>query len=175
MTFPTPNRAALVKYYGQPWKLASDEKLVLERSWETSNITRVKVPFDLFMGGDRISNICVHKRLSESVGEILNEISKEFTEKERSFFGIDQYGGGFNFRPMRGTSEYKPENLSLHSYGAALDFSPQLNPLGKKYNSAEKMMPSEIIDIFTKHEWRWGGSFKTRPDCMHFEATSFPY
>lgn len=166
--FPPSNVLSLTRFYGKPWELDSREKLVLDRSWEAANITRVRVPFALFMEGARILNISVHKRLVDSVKEVLNEIFSEFTNQEREVFGLDQYGGGYQFRP----NEYKAENLSLHAYGAALDFSPILNPMGKAYKSADKMIPMKFINIFTKHGWKWGGSFKPIPECAHFEATS---
>ena len=170
--FPSPNQPSLTRFYGRPWKMLNDNKMVVDRAWEAANISRVRVPFALYMGDSRILNIAVHKRLVDSVKEILNDFATEFTEKERAFFGLDQYGGGFNFRPKRGAVGSSIENLSLHAYGAALDFSPLLNPLGKAYNPAEKMMPIEAIEIFKKRGWKWGGEFKHRPDCQHFEGTS---
>lgn len=170
--FPSPNQPSLTRFYGRPWKMDSKEKLVVDRAWEAANITRVRVPFALYMGDARIINIAIHRRLVDSVKEILNDFATEFTEKERAFFGLDQYGGGFNFREKRGSVGGNIENLSLHAYGAALDFSPLLNPLGKAYNTAEKMMPIKAIEIFKKRGWKWGGEFKRRPDCQHFEATS---
>jgi len=32
-------------------------------------------------------------------------------------------------------------------------------------------MPFIVRDIFRDHGWKWGGLW-TRPDAMHFEATS---
>lgn len=169
--FPQPNTLSLVRYYGTPWKVISDDKIVLHPRFDRDYITRVPVPFDLFMAGQRIKAVAVHKRLFDSTSEILAQIEKELSPKEMDFFGINQYGGGFNFRDMRGSKGGRVSDLSLHAYGAALDFSPTKNPLGKAYNSAEKMMPLEVIEIFHKQGWVWGGQFKKRPDCMHFQAT----
>lgn len=170
--FPSPNQPSLTRFYGRPWKMLNDNKMVVDRAWEAANISRVRVPFALYMGDSRILNIAIHKRLVDSVKELLNDFATEFTEKERAFFGLDQYGGGFDFREKRGSVDGSIESLSLHAYGAALDFSPQLNPLGKAYNTADKMMPIEAIEIFKKRGWKWGGEFKHRPECSHFEASS---
>lgn len=169
--FPAPNPLSLQRYYGMPWKVVSEDRIVPHPQFERENIVRVDVPFPLFFTGIKIRSVAVHKMLAESVKEILEDIKNEFSEKEMDFFGLNQYGGGYNFRPMRGQSSSDVKYLSLHAYGAALDFSPTLNPLGKKYNPAEKMIPLEMINIFTKRGWEWGGNFKHRPDCMHFQAT----
>jgi hypothetical protein len=34
------------------------------------------------------------------------------------------------------------------------------------------MMPRAVVDIFEAQGWKWGGNFSTKPDCMHFQATS---
>ena len=77
------------------------------------------------------------------------------------------YGGCYEFRNIGGSHK-----LSLHSYGAAIDIDPENNPRDKKYQEGVGMMPRAVVDIFEAQGWKWGGNFSTRPDCMHFQATS---
>lgn len=79
---------------------------------------------------------------------------------------MDLFGGCYNYRRVSGRSQ-----LSVHSWGAAIDLDPVNNPLGKKWRPDSGMMPEQVVAIFRAEGWRWGGDF-TRPDCMHFEAIS---
>ena len=77
------------------------------------------------------------------------------------------YGGCYEFRRISGSN-----NLSMHAYGAAIDLDPERNGRGKPYNASAGMIPMEVVNIFKSEGWKWGGNFKTIPDCMHFQATS---
>jgi len=74
--------------------------------------------------------------------------------------------------------------LSKHAYGLALDINPMQNPyihrtkIEPKNHQAElstgrirnhEEMGKKVITIFKKHGWKWGGSWKSAKDYMHFE------
>ena len=171
VNWPNRDAVSLSNFYGQPWKVTSDG-IVLDPLFERAHITRIPAAFDMWMGEAKIMRLAVNKKIAEPLSRILERIAKETSAKERREFGIDEYGGGFNFRPIRGNGGKLTVNkLSLHSYGAAVDFSPTLNPIEKPYNPSAKMMPHEIIEIFKSEGAFWGGDFRTRPDCQHFEFT----
>ena len=171
MIFPNQDAESMTKFYGQPWKIISSG-VVYDSSFEAAHITRIAAPYDMWMGDVKITRIAVNKKCAKSLEIILGKIAKEFNAKERALFQLDRYGGGFIFRPIRGVDGKTTVNkLSTHAYGAAIDLAPALNPLGAFYNPAKKMMPHEVIEIFKKEGWFWGGDFKSRPDCMHFQAT----
>lgn len=171
MDFPHRDAISLSNYYGQPWKVI-DDGIILDPLFEAAHIIRIKAPYDMWMGESKITKIAVNKKCAESLGIVLEKIGKELNARERKEFGLDQYGGCFNFRPMRGVNGRLTVNkLSLHAYGAAIDLSPALNPLGRFYQPEKKMMPWQVVEIFKKEGWFWGGDFKERPDCMHFEGT----
>ena len=73
---------------------------------------------------------------------------------------VGQHGGGFNFRPITGG-----KNLSLHSYGIAIDWDPDHNPRQKPL---KKTLPDWWYDIWAKHGWSDGRHFPT-PDPMHVQ------
>ena len=173
MTFPKSDAKSLTEFYGQPWKTTS-AGMAWETHFEASHIMRIAAPYDMWMGNAKISKIAVNKKCADSLLRILTRISKETNADERKRFGLDQYGGGFNQRPIRGvdSSKMTVNKVSLHSYGAAIDLAPQLNPLGAFYQPQKMMMPSQVIEMFRAEGWTWGGDWKSRPDPMHFQATS---
>ncbi|MBN2689858.1 MAG: C40 family peptidase [Gammaproteobacteria bacterium] len=84
-----------------------------------------------------------------------------------------------------------PNQFSIHSYGAAIDINPLINPYvfgdkvspveGKKYldrasyHKGKITKDSFIVKEFARYGWDWGGSWpKGHPqDYQHFEKTSF--
>jgi len=171
MTFPKPDAQSLCAFYGQPWKITSNG-VEWDEHFEAAHIMRIPAPYDMWMGDAKITKIAVNKNCAVSLLACLERIAKKTNAKERKEFQIDQFGGGFNMRPIRGvTGSLTVNKVSLHAYGAAIDLAPILNPLGLFYNPAKGMMPHEVIEIFKNEGWTWGGDFKSRPDCMHFQAT----
>ena len=71
----------------------------------------------------------------------------------------------YNYRGKRGSS-----GLSLHSWGIAIDINPGQNPYQPgKYDEVQTDIPREIIDIFNKYGFQWGGEWPGQRDPMHFE------
>lgn len=56
--------------------------------------------------------------------------------------------------------------LSLHSYGVAVDFNWDTNPMGPTLDSD---LPPAFIANFKAHGWEWGGDWKGIKDPMHFQ------
>lgn len=78
--------------------------------------------------------------------------------------------GTFNWRRIAGTNR-----LSVHSFGAAIDLDTRNGTYwrwagGKPGNvpSYENRMPMEIVDVFERHGFIWGGRWY-HFDTMHFE------
>lgn len=72
----------------------------------------------------------------------------------------------FNYRNIRGTND-----LSAHSFGIAIDLNPQLNHCYWLYHHQARELkdfPEQIVAIFEKHGFIWGGKWK-HYDEMHFE------
>lgn len=82
---------------------------------------------------------------------------------------LKKLGGGFNWRQIAGT-----ESLSAHSFGIAIDLNPDLGGYWKwdKGDASDMKRrtdyPAEIISIFEKHGFVWGGKWY-HFDLMHFE------
>ena len=82
----------------------------------------------------------------------------------------------FNYRTVDGTLK-----MSDHAYGLAIDVNPLLNPyikenyFSKPINAVyDTTSPgtiynnSEVVKIFKKHGWKWGGDFYNIKDYQHF-------
>ena len=63
-----------------------------------------------------------------------------------------------------GRDESKP--LSLHSFGLAVDFDPQKNPMGGRNSILSADHP--FVQVFKRAGWIWGGDWGIK-DNMHFE------
>lgn len=70
--------------------------------------------------------------------------------------------GGFNYRPIRGGT-----SLSQHAFGNAIDINAAANPMLK--GELRTDLPPNTAEIAARHGLTWGGTWKNRPDPMHFE------
>lgn len=143
-----------------------------------------------FEGNVKTGELIVHKKLADEVMEIFCELYRckyPFTSVRLvDDFDADDTRSteanntsAFNYRTVAGS-----ENLSLHSYGMAIDINPRLNPYvkkgvvspknGAKYADRSKDFAGKIdkddqvYKLFTKHGWEWGGDWKTVKDYQHF-------
>lgn len=79
--------------------------------------------------------------------------------------------GSFNARLQKKKGGGFVQAPSNHSFGTAFDINSDSNPQGKKPPAVgQKGSVRELVPIFEKHGFRWGGLFPT-PDGMHFEVT----
>lgn len=146
-------------------------------------ITQIKVKYINFNGivseGIIECNIDVKNDLINIFDELLvlkfpicqiNPISK-FNNND-----IDSVKGNntscFNYRYVIGT-----DKISDHATGNAIDINPMQNPWvhtsahkipGREYNTNNKgTITSEVVTIFSKYGWQWGGNWRN-PDYQHF-------
>jgi hypothetical protein len=59
---------------------------------------------------------------------------------------------------------------SNHSWALAMDINPRENPWKKPLTTD---IPQAVRDAFTRHGFKWGGTYPT-PDAMHFEYLGLP-
>ena len=84
---------------------------------------------------------------------------------------------GYGYRQSGGVGLSNCTLMSIHSYGAAIDINPgdfdndyylgAGNDLRDKSNPY--CIPDEVIEIFAKYGWYWGGDFSICVDSMHFQ------
>lgn len=108
--------------------------------------------------------VVINAKLAPTVVKIFDEIYQNQIR-----FPI-KYAGGYSYRTTAGGGR-----LSEHAYGTAIDINPDENycvyssgvTVGKLYEPYQNpySVTPEIINIFRKYNFRWGGSYG---DYMHF-------
>ncbi|WP_041963351.1 SH3 domain-containing protein [Sulfurospirillum cavolei] len=94
--------------------------------------------------------------------KVSNELDKLPEEYMRYLKKVD---GTYYFRKIA-----KTERLSAHSYGIAIDLDTHYSRYWQwdKTHTFHNEFPKEIVDIFEKHGFVWGGRWY-HYDTMHFE------
>lgn len=98
----------------------------------------------------------------------------QFNEKAAPYLqavvnDIRNSGTTYQFRRI-GTYNWRnnvnsPNQLSLHSFGIAIDINDDVNCNG----CTNSDFPDTVINAFKQHGFRWGGDYRGTKDPMHFE------
>lgn len=164
--FAWPAETAMIAFYGDP---DPDRDGKPSAAWESANLEYVAAPWPMvadWAPEKIISRIRIHRRVAPSLERVFAAIKEEFPSfAQIQFLGLDRFGGAYVFRNKRGLA-----TRSTHAFGAAIDLAPARNPLGVRWRPG--MMDPRVVAAFKREGWFWGGDFKSRPDCMHFQATA---
>ena len=116
--------------------------------------------------------ITMHSALEAEVQAIFNGLKS-------AGVNLNQYIGGFVYRPINNPSHPGSTTLSMHSFGCAIDINYDLNPFvknGKPKESGDdtprgivRTMNSPIVKAFASNGWGWGGRYG---DYMHFSKAN---
>lgn len=147
-------------------------------------------------GNVRLGEMVCHRTVARQLLDIFRELFSAHYPIERMVL-IDDYDADdersmsannttcFCYRTVAGSRK-----LSRHSLGKAVDINPLYNPFVRRTARATIITPEAgrqwadrtIADnpyavrrgdaawrAFTRRGWRWGGSWRTRPDYQHFQ------
>lgn len=133
-----------------------------------SYLTTIKLPYPMRLAWDKktkVNTMRCHKLVADNFTNVFNDLLAHYGYEKLVELGIDLFGGCFNFRAMRGGSDY-----SRHSWGIAIDLDPERNKLKETSKTARFARPEykAMIDIFYKHGFVSLGREKNY-DWMHFE------
>lgn len=148
----------IIKSYGKP-------------NEQGSYLVSIALPYPMRLAWDKnttVKTMRCHKLVAKNFENVFNEILQVYGLEKIKELGIDLFGGCFNFRAMRGGSDY-----SKHSWGIAIDLDPERNKLKETSKTARFARPEykAMIDIFYKHGFISLGKEKNY-DWMHFEIAS---
>lgn len=157
MIAPT-SYAGVLHVYGDPARFLREDG-TLSHLWE-AQMTKVSFPRPLPLGWAK-ETLAKAARVNIVIAE---ETERVFAllEREGLWALLKTYDGGYTWRTQRGSTT----KLSMHSFGAALDFNAETNALGTPGD-----MSAGIVQVFESCGWTWGGRFH-RPDPMHFQFAS---
>lgn len=148
----------LKKFYGTP-------------DQEGSYLMTIPLPYPMRLAWDKrvtVNRMRCHKKVADQLTNIFTEILEYYGIERIKELGLDLFGGCFNYRQMRGGSDW-----SRHSWGLAVDLDPERNPLRGTSAQAVFSRPEyqPMIDIFYKHGFESLGREKDY-DWMHFQVRS---
>ena len=114
----------------------------------------------------RRSGFRVHRKVADSLGEVVERVHDHYGLKEIERLGFDLFGGDYNPRKMRGGSSW-----STHSWGIAIDFDPERNRLKWGRGRASFAHPdcADFWEIWERQGWTSLGRVKNF-DWMHVQA-----
>jgi hypothetical protein len=104
-----------------------------------------------------------------SVNGVVDRLRDVSAEIDRLPMALKKFAfpsaGTFNCRVVKDTG-----NRSMHAWGAAIDLNTKFSDywLWSKGKSYRNRMPMEIVEIFERHGFIWGGKWG-HYDTMHFE------
>jgi hypothetical protein len=132
-------------------------------------LVTINLPYPMRLAWDldtKVTRMSCHKLVSDKFLAVFNDLLKHYGYENIVELGIDLFGGCFNFRKMRGGSDW-----SRHSWGVAIDLDPARNLLKETSKTARFARPEykPMIDIFYKHGFISLGKEKNY-DWMHFES-----
>lgn len=135
------------------------EAIELDKDWVAKNLVEVRVPqLEKWVpGGSLRFNVRAADALKAAWAEI----------EQKGLLGhVASFDGAFVPRTIRGSSAI----LSNHACGIAFDINAASNPLGAKpVPAGSRGSVVELVPIFEKHGFFWGGNFSGRPEGNHFE------
>ncbi len=152
----------------------------------SSQMVLIEVEYCDYNGNITKGKLVINKKIKAEVEAVFKElvsikfpiekivpISEYEWDDDKSM--KDNNSSSYNYRAVAGSSK-----LSDHSYGIAIDINPRYNPMIKEgkiypengvYNVNLKgtiSKESEIVKIFKRHGWKWGGDYKSLKDYQHF-------
>ena len=163
--------AEIMKHYGRPG--------------DPDSLTTFEPPYPFYFDWDLntpVKKITVHKKIAAPLLAVCKDVLAHYGLAKIKELHIDQFGGCFNHRPMRGLEKkyeaaIKAKNftlaftyLSRHSWAIAGDWDTDRNQLKWKADRAQfaKAEYKAMIDIFYKHGFISYGRERSN-DFMHFE------
>jgi hypothetical protein len=138
---------------------------------DASNFTVINLPYPMRIAWDTkmvVNKFTCNKAVASKFQAIFDELLATYGLPKIQALGIDLFGGCYNFRKMRGGSDW-----SVHSWALAIDLDPARNGLKQTSKTAQfaKAEYKPMIDIFYKHGFISLGRERNY-DFMHFEIAS---
>jgi hypothetical protein len=161
--FSSPTQAQVKAMFGSfTWIRKNKSEIAITNNWIDRNIVLTHIrQLEGVYGAPKDGYIRLHRLAVTPIVNVFDEI------EERGLLDrIISFAGSFYPRLVRGSDTV----LSNHSWGTAVDLNAPENWLGRQpAKIGQKGCLLELVPIFNKYGFFWGGHYKRRLDGMHFE------
>lgn len=162
-SFSSPSQNIVKRLFGTfDYEVSPNRTINILGVWRSNNIVKIQIPQIIGIeGAPKDGYIYFHKKGVEQLKAAFQEIEDKGLKHL-----IISWAGSFYPRFIRGSTR----SLSNHSWGTAFDINAPENWLGQKpAKVGRKGSLLELVPIFNKYGFYWGGHYRTRLDGMHFE------
>lgn len=126
----------------------------------------------------------LHPKVRDEVTKIINEANAILTQHSQvrivqGLRTIEEQDGLYALgrtKPGKRVTNAKGGS-SFHNYGLAIDFCLLIDgkeiswDMAKDYDEDKKADWTEVVEIFKKYGWEWGGNWSSIKDYPHFQKT----
>lgn len=131
-------------------------------------LTTIQLPYPMRLAWDKdtvVTKMRCHNLVAGKFIKVFSQILKHYGLEKIKELGIDLYGGCFNYRKMRGGSDW-----SRHSWGVAIDLDPERNQYKTPFKKSQFSKPeyAKLHEIFEGNGFINLGKEKGF-DAMHWE------
>jgi hypothetical protein len=138
-----------------------------------SSLVKIELPFEHKLSWNNnvtIRSFYCHEKVHDSLKSILEKVMDHYGVEEVKKLRLDQWGGCYNERPIRGGSKW-----SMHSWGIALDYDPARNKLkwGRDKASFARSEYNDWWRFWEEEGWISLGRERNF-DWMHVQAAKLP-
>ena len=133
------------------------ERVRILGEWRRENLLRITLP----KAGGAQQQVWIHRVVAEPLQGVFEELEQHGLVER-----VVSIDGGFASRFVRGSRTV----LSNHAYGSAIDLNAKYNRRGTcPAEQGEEGSVRELVPVFARWGFFWGGHYRGRPDGMHFE------
>lgn len=152
--------------------MMTDTQIILKYGQPGERLVTITLPYKMRLAWEPhtfIERITCHELIAAQLIAVFNDLLNHYGYEKLVELGIDLYGGCYNKRLMRGSKT----KWSRHSWGIAIDLSPDKNALRTIWKNAQFSKPEYnfLISTFYKHGFFNLGK-EAGFDAMHFEVAS---
>jgi len=149
LTIPVPRGVReVVATFGEiKFRDVAGGNIEITNDWDTANIARAMLPV--------VGTQLVHIKLVPTFIKVFQEIEDR---------GLDKHIHQFGCWCPRHKMHDPKRSLSTHSWGIAVDINWSSNMPG-----TEGDMPPEIVEVFKRYGFEWGGDWHPVRDPMHYQ------
>jgi hypothetical protein len=142
------------------------EKYFGKANAEGTYLTMIDLPYTMYYDRQPVKRMRCHVKVAQAFKNVFTDILASYGEQKINELEINDFGGCFNYRLMRGSKT----KLSAHAWGTAIDLDPNRNTLKETSATARfaRIEYKAMIDIFEKHGFASLGRLQNR-DWMHFQ------